>query len=158
MSNRKPDNPVINGFKKCTKCSTVKSVNEYYLKNNKPRSNCKNCHALEAKPRYSQNKERYNNYSKKWYKENPEKVKNIFLRNRYNITLEDFNEMLKNQNNTCAICKKDKQGERDFHIDHCHTTGKVRGILCYKCNSSIGLLNDNIETLKEAIKYLEKHK
>lgn len=62
---------------------------------------------------------------------------------RYGITLDDYNKMRKDQNYSCAICGrhedkvKGKVGVRPLHIDHCHTTGKVRGLLCGRCNTSL---------------------
>lgn len=65
------------------------------------------------------------------------------LESKYGITLNDFNTMLTNQGNVCAICKK-KQFPEDhsFCVDHDHVSGKVRGLLCHRCNQAIGLLND----------------
>lgn len=63
--------------------------------------------------------------------------------------------MVKNQNGCCLLCNiKPKK----IVVDHCHKTGKVRGLLCNECNRAIGLLKENILTLKNAINYLEKHK
>jgi protein-arginine kinase activator protein McsA len=58
------------------------------------------------------------------------------------------------QNGQCAICKKVQA--RTLHVDHCHNSSKVRGLLCQKCNMAIGLFNDNSDLLKKAIKYLSK--
>ena len=63
--------------------------------------------------------------------------------------------MLDNQGHVCMICKKDIN-EHSSHIDHSHVTGKVRGILCEKCNKGLGQFDDNIEYLNNAIKYLSK--
>jgi len=78
-----------------------------------------------------------------------------------NITLESFNELLKQQNNVCAICKnnestadKRRNKVRRLSIDHCHKTQKIRGLLCGKCNQALGLFNDSIIALENAIKYL----
>lgn len=75
----------------------------------------------------------------------------IRLKSRYGITPEDYEKMFKKQKGKCAICgiKKDK-----LDIDHCHTTKKVRGLLCGSCNRALGLLKDNTEFLNNAIKYL----
>ena len=70
--------------------------------------------------------------------------------------------MLKKQNYKCAICHNEfkiftDSHIKDIHIDHNHITNKVRGLLCIKCNSGIGYLNDDINLLKEAIKYLKRN-
>lgn len=67
--------------------------------------------------------------------------------------------MLLEQDNKCAICgDKLKAGVGGRSIDHCHSTGKVRGILCMKCNTTLGMYKENIKTLKSMITYLEIHK
>lgn len=73
----------------------------------------------------------------------------------YGITEEDFNIMLEKQENKCAICKDTDWGRFSPCIDHNHTTGKVRGLLCNRCNRVLGLVNESISTLKAMIKYLE---
>ena len=77
---------------------------------------------------------------------------------QYNISKEEYLNLLLEQNNTCAICNIKEEGNRNLAIDHCHTTGKVRGLLCVKCNTSLGGFNDNIELLMKAIEYLKKTK
>ena len=92
----------------------------------------------------------------------PSKKKEYGRRNKlkqsYGITLEQYNEMLVAQNHKCAICGKD---EAEVHInrlyvDHCHTTGKVRGLLCHQCNFAIGLLGDSVNNALNAAAYLAK--
>lgn len=76
---------------------------------------------------------------------------------RYGITLEQYQKLLDKQQSRCAIClTDDPKGRGDkLHVDHCHTTGSIRGLLCGKCNTGLGLFNDNINILRNAIKYLE---
>lgn len=81
---------------------------------------------------------------------------------KFGVNAEQFNEMLKNQNNICAICKKpetviwkSRNEIKPLCIDHCHKTGKVRGLLCAKCNAAIGQFKDSIESLASAIEYLK---
>jgi hypothetical protein len=78
------------------------------------------------------------------------------LKFRYGITEEDYNLMLENQNNCCAICKK--ESDIKLSVDHCHQSGAVRGLLCKKCNLGLGYFKDDTTTIKEAIKYLNKSK
>ena len=75
---------------------------------------------------------------------------------RYGITVDDYNQMLAEQNGACAICKCPPTTKR-LAIDHCHTTGKVRGLLCGPCNVSLGQFRDDPRVLLEAAKYLLKH-
>lgn len=74
-----------------------------------------------------------------------------YLRN-YGITLLDYNLMYKEQKGVCAICSKPKSL---LQVDHCHHSGKVRGLLCVQCNTSLGSFNDDIQMLEKAIQYLK---
>lgn len=76
---------------------------------------------------------------------------NKFLR-RYGMTIEQREEVLKNSGGKCAICLGDI---KRFHVDHCHSTGKVRGVLCGNCNMALGLFRDSQESLSRAIDYLK---
>jgi hypothetical protein len=79
------------------------------------------------------------------------------LKYRYQMTIEDFDNFLKSQNYCCAICKSEKHGNnKNWHIDHCHSTGKVRGVLCTNCNIMLGNAKDNELILAEAVRYLHK--
>lgn len=72
---------------------------------------------------------------------------------RYGITPEMFQNMVNEQNNECLICRLDMVKP---NVDHNHETGKVRGLLCDKCNRALGIFKDDLEILKSAVKYLEK--
>jgi hypothetical protein len=80
------------------------------------------------------------------------------LKRLYNMTPDDFNVLLKKQNSVCAVCRTTKpSGRGTWHVDHDHTTGKIRGLLCHKCNTGIGLFNDNPQLLQQAKEYLIEH-
>lgn len=83
-----------------------------------------------------------------------------YLRRTYKIELEDFEQMMANQNELCAIChevgfKMALTAKNLLVVDHCHTTGKVRGLLCHNCNRGLGLFKDKIDRLNRAVGYLE---
>jgi len=93
----------------------------------------------------------------------PEYHKTIWLKKKYGITLEDYNKMLESQNNVCMICGKNETHKHnisskyvDLAVDHDHSTGKVRGLLCTYCNVGLGAFKDNKELLQKAIEYLNK--
>lgn len=94
-------------------------------------------------------------YNKKYRENNIELIKNQKLIARYGITLEDYNNLLILQNNKCAICLNELKQGRSTHVDHCHNSNKVRGLLCVKCNLALGLLKDNIEALDRIYNYLK---
>lgn len=103
--------------------------------------------------------------SKKYYTENKEKVltrmRDRHLELTYGLTNEEYQQMLLEQDSRCAICythefSKTRNGSiKNLSVDHCHTTGKIRKLLCSKCNSMLGMANESKETLYAAIKYLE---
>jgi len=81
------------------------------------------------------------------------------LKSRYNLTLDQYDLMLKQQDNCCKICNiHESKLNRKLSVDHCHTTNKVRGLLCMECNTLLGKVKDNINTLNNAIDYLNNNK
>lgn len=102
------------------------------------------------------NKEKIYKKQSEWVKKNPKKRKSNELKSKYGITLEQYEEMLINQNGCCKACKKHKsEFTRILCVDHCHETGIIRGLLCHRCNSALGMVKDKIETLKSLIDYLK---
>lgn len=107
------------------------------------------------------NKESIRVRSKKYYKESQHVIKSHNLK-KYKISLEEYNNMLLSQNNLCSICNQEETSlsslgkVKNLAVDHCHKTGKVRGLLCWKCNVSLGRFKDSIELLQNAIDYLKK--
>ena len=87
------------------------------------------------------NREKHNQQSKESQHRNKykhiDRNRNAHLLRMYGITLEDKNKMIALQNNKCLICEKEFKNSRSTHLDHCHITGKVRGILCHVCNTKL---------------------
>lgn len=118
--------------------------------------------------------------TRQWQKNNPERVKEIQAKHRasesyinkylnrhlkrtYGITYDDYLELFNFQNGKCKICDgvgEESKGERRSHItlavDHCHKTGKIRGLLCRKCNMGLGHFNDSSELLTSALSYIRE--
>ena len=69
------------------------------------------------------------------------------------MSLEDYERLLKEQNYKCLICDKKKK----LYVDHCHKTGKVRGLLCDLCNRGIGLFKEDVNSLSRAINFLNEN-
>lgn len=99
-----------------------------------------------------------------WYHNNPEKAKSQRLK-RYGIDYEGYNKLREEQSCSCAICGKHEtevsQGRAKtpataLHVDHCHETQAIRGLLCTNCNIILGKCYDNVSILMNAIKYLGK--
>lgn len=83
-----------------------------------------------------------------------------YLQRTYNISLRDYERMLEEQEHLCAICRTEGWTMADHHnlklvVDHCHSTGNVRGLLCHNCNRALGLLQDSGNNLQSAIDYLK---
>lgn len=104
-------------------------------------------------------KDKINERARIYTKKSPEVRKAYNLKKNFNMTLEDYDKMLKNQNYCCHICLKHENNfSKKLAVDHCHATGKVRGLLCDICNRSLGLFKDSVELLQNAIDYLTKNK
>ena len=88
----------------------------------------------------------------------PERYLEWKYRSQFGIGVEDYDRILAEQGGVCAICKTDKPsgGKARFSVDHCHETGKVRGLLCNLCTAGIGFLKDDVAVLVAATQYLER--
>jgi Recombination endonuclease VII len=107
--------------------------------------------------KYQAQWDRGNKKRKRHYENNRDEYRNRNLLKNYGISLEQYNQILKSQNGKCAICKKPEltTNKRNLAVDHNHKTGRVRGLLCKGCNVGLGEFNENINTLKLAIQYLQ---
>jgi hypothetical protein len=110
------------------------------------------------------NRARYNHLVNTWRAKNRPKERTYKLKIRYNITPAHYDEMVKIQNNRCAICGNEETAKHNttkkiqkLAVDHSHATGKVRGLLCMDCNRGLGKFHDDIARLENAIKYLQKY-
>lgn len=121
----------LHGVKQCTQCKQIKSIEQFHKKKHLnryyPRSICILCD-----------------------RQHRAKKTRIY---RYGVTTDDLQRMLQDQNFTCAICGTTI--DKTCSVDHCHLTNKVRGLLCRACNTGIGMLRDDSDLLRAAIRYLE---
>lgn len=145
----------------CRKCSIEKPLSDF--------ARCKRATGPVGKGVVGTCKKCFNQYARDtWYPSQGRKFKSVYyqthitgirayvLRRSYGITPERYDTMLAAQGGHCAICPAKEPGGRGkfFHVDHDHTTGKVRGLLCHRCNTALGLFQDSPAALKLAIKYL----
>jgi hypothetical protein len=111
--------------------------------------------------RYADNREAMNAANTLWRQENKQATAAIQRRSNlkrlYGITQEEHDAMLASQGGECALCGSDSPNSANasWAVDHCHSTGRVRGILCHPCNTALGLLKDNTDTLLRAVDYLK---
>ena len=105
---------------------------------------------------YQANKEREHARTKQWRAANPRRVLAYYLK-RYDLTVEQYDELLAEQGGVCAICKGPST-EKGYHVDHDHVTKRVRGLLCSRCNVGLGQFKDSPDRLRVAVEYLEKNR
>lgn len=129
---------IIDGQKRCTKCKTWKSTSDFYGARRKSglMGECILCNKKRAK----ETKDRLHGGSTAYSR----KI-------RYGITVEDVNSMIASQNGVCPICLK----REPTCVDHCHTTNRIRGMLCSRCNSAIGIVGE-LDGAKRMIEYLSR--
>lgn len=147
--------------KKCSKCKKIYPATTKYFQKDKSKSDglyssCKKCCNVQAHiylkdPKYKAKKKKYDAIRRKTVRPH--------LKELYGITLSDYNKIWKKQNGVCAICGKPEMARNQFGlkrlaVDHNHVTGKVRGLLCQKCNQTLGLINEDVNILETMIKFL----
>ena len=163
--------------KKCTCCSEIKNCTDFY-KNSRAKDGyawmCKACADIYRKNYLLKNSEKIKAYNVAYDSLHPNRKSDYYLNTRlqrknkrlqleFGITLNDYNFLSEQQNHLCAICGKPEtevqkgKTPKTLSVDHNHSTNKVRGLLCQKCNKGIGMFLENIDILKSAITYLEKH-
>jgi hypothetical protein len=145
---------------------------------NKPlhcRGLCRCCYEKWLKSVNKEYAERQAENQRKWAKANPDKMKEIERKRReryksdpklklkernrgllrkYGITDEEYLKMLEKQNGVCKLCRR-PPNEKKFHVDHCHETGRIRGVLCHQCNWYLGVIERDVEILDRIKGYLE---
>lgn len=124
----------------CARCGEDRPE-QFYRDSRRPTgltSRCKSCMRATRKP--TSQKGRYSKKSQ--------------LKHRYGVSIEQYDEMLVRQSGVCAICEEACDTGRSLAVDHCHETGRVRGLLCNRCNRALGGFQDNPELLMAARQYL----
>lgn len=169
MSKPVPETRLVNGNieKRCPKCNEFKSLTEFGEKITRylgRRSQCRECeraycreyskviHRSYKKDYYENNKERILQQQKEYYENNKEKViqrtKKYSIKSKFNLTKEEYDELCKNGCNACSSYEV-------LCVDHDHISNEVRGILCNKCNTALGLLNDDSTKILKLAEYIE---
>lgn len=147
-------------LKRCYRCKKDYSTDNFYKSNKRKdglQTRCKTCNYELQKEWLTQNKDKERERQRIYYKDNKEYVTGLNekyrLKRKYGLTTEDVAQMKEIQNNLCAICGE----ERKLVIDHCHSTGSVRELLCISCNRMLGFARDSTFVLQKAVEYLDKH-
>jgi len=139
--------------KACNKCGKVKAL-ELFPKKKDNKDGCHNsCKVCEGK-----RKDKYKWTREQWWEYD--------IKRQYGIDKTEYNALLESQHHSCAICGihiddykgvygKGKKVEK-LSIDHCHDTGKIRGLLCFRCNLTLGYAQDNPTILEKAASYIRE--
>lgn len=152
-------------MKTCRICNIEKPLEEFHKASKQidgRETRCKVC-LLEMKSRnyhknLIENREKARIKALEFRKENKGYQRKYDLKRTYNMSLIDYENMLKKQDGRCKICLTENASgkHKKFYVDHCHKTGEVRGLLCTGCNLALGGFRDSIESLNRAILYLKK--
>lgn len=138
---REPRPTAEPGYHWCSTCKQFRPIEDFPFdrSRNAPKRVCLDCHSAAQQAYIERNREAVN------------------LRRRLakrGITIEQFNQLLAEQDGRCAVCGR----ERRLDIDHCHDTGAVRGLLCGPCNRALGFLDDNPALMRAAAEYIERRR
>ena len=155
-------------MKICKTCNQTLSLDNFGIDKTRKdflRDVCKPCRKIQAKEYYEKNKteilkrekEKHANLTPQQKDKLSERRNSRYLKNNYGLTKQDVEQMRQEQGECCAICEQ-TFGENwwQAHVDHCHTTGKVRGLLCNDCNRGLGGFKDSIFALEKAKQYLAR--
>ena len=164
-------------MKRCTKCGLEQPLENYYrAKGTRDghRSECKTCFSIRSAARHAANPEPGRARARQWQRDNPDRVRaqrqaakasgrraaqdrRSYLKRKYGITPEQYDEMFASQHGGCAICGRPPTPGISLHVDHNHETGAIRRLLCFLCNNLLGDANDDPSLLEKAAAYLHSH-
>jgi uncharacterized protein YbaR (Trm112 family) len=143
----------------CPKCKKKLPVSKFNKSNRRDgyQTYCRECHSAMQRAKYNSSPEekvKRQIRAGRRKEKNPLVTRDAELRRLYGITLDDYIEMFKKQNGVCAICGYECQTKKSLSVDHDHKTGKVRGLLCNRCNRALGMFRDDVNTVRYALNYL----
>ena len=165
------------GMKRCTKCGVEQPLGNFYKAagtRDGLRGDCKGCFQARAAARYRANPEPMKERARRWQAANPERVaenlrryqqsgrkaasdRRSYLKRKYGVTPEWYDETLAAQGGGCAICGRPPRNDISLHVDHDHATGALRRLLCFLCNNLLGDADDDAARLRSAANYLDRH-
>lgn len=150
---------LVDGKIECPCCNEWKTLEDFYKWPSGTYGiswNCKECTKAKARANHKAHREK----GAEHWETHRKKYRVRHYKKKYGLTLEEFEDKLESQGNECEICKESldvNDNSKKAHMDHNHTTGELRGILCSKCNQGLGSFYESKEKLKSAIEYLEKY-
>lgn len=117
---------------------------------------CPRCKSAERNPSHGWCTICRRDYTKQYKKDNPKSQAGYALKHKYGLSVADKNRMILEQSFKCASCAIDFDLHKQIHVDHCHDTGAIRGILCSDCNISLGRMKENPERIRGLAVYADK--
>jgi hypothetical protein len=153
----------LRDLQRCPRCDTVKSLNDFPPSHRgKQGEPCTGCNTDRVRKRRVADPEANRAKVAAWRKANPRYAQAESLRRNYGMTLEEYDALFEAQSGVCATCRQPETriyGRTgricNLHVDHDHETGKVRGLLCHRCNMALGYALDNAATLRALADYVE---
>lgn len=144
------------GLLECGRCRQRKPLADFTRRKDTAArvGSCRACQTERSRRWRAANPERNRDNRRAYERRRPEVSRASYIKSRYGITAAEYDAMLVRQGGGCAICREQIDGSLD--IDHCHTTGRVRGLLCGPCNRMLGLAKDRPEVLSAAARYLDE--
>jgi hypothetical protein len=158
--------------KRCKKCGATKPLELFYKAagtRDGLRGECKECNAAAKAAWYQQNRDAVIRKVQAWQAANPERVRAVrkkrnvarraehreaHLARTFGITQAEYDAMLTAQGGGCAICGRSPRIGSSLHVDHDHATGRIRGLLCFRCNGGLGQFAEDIDRLVAATRYI----
>lgn len=148
------------GHKFCPSCQTIKPLDEFGANRSQhdgKQSRCKPCCVASVTASRHKDPTAHRVSSRRWREKNLDRHADNNAKRNYGVEHGTYARMFAEQEGKCAICSAPPPANRRFHIDHCHDTGVVRGLLCTCCNTGIGQLKHKKTLLLSAIRYLDRH-
>jgi Autographiviridae endonuclease VII len=162
------------GEKACKHRGVIKARDSFYrdaAAADGRRPECKSCTKARRRAWYADNREREVARVREWQQANRERVnenqrrlnarperrrkqRDAYYRRTFGISADEFDALRDKQGGGCAICGKRPQRVASLHLDHCHDSGEIRGILCLSCNQGLGKFREDAELLDAAARYL----
>ena len=151
--------PQLHVTRLCTGCERNRPQQEFYFDRRRGYSFklCNGCRSRRSELRYIARGDWIRQASMERYWKDPIRKQESDMIRKYGFGLSGYESMLVKQNYVCAICA-DPPGGKKLHIDHNHATGKVRGLLCLKCNTMLGYARDRCDVLASGINYLAERR
>ncbi len=146
------------GMRTCSRCKTLKPLTDYHVSRRRIDGIDRRCKACNAEMHDEWRRAHLGyaaQHAREWRAKYPDRARDHDVKRNYGLAHGSYDRMLAAQDGRCAICRTDQPGGKGrFHVDHCHDTNRVRGLLCHNCNVGIGHFKNDVNLLNSAQVYL----